>query len=143
MGCCSACPVLVNKRLHLVERISSFCRSDHRTRPSSNPLCLCRSDKLVRFPLNNPVFTIQQTPQRTPQQHNASHPQGDHNAKEMSLGPSEELRFYGNLLKNNLFGKKYDLYSIPGPPGYCLAGGSCDNTCMHKSPNCGSRQHLT
>lgn len=32
-------------------------------------------------------------------------------------------RFYGNLLKNNLFGRKYDLYKIPGPPGYYLAGG--------------------
>jgi len=41
---------------------------------------------------------------------------------QMSLGPSEELRFYGNLLKNNLFGKKWDLYKIPGPPGYYLAG---------------------
>lgn len=40
----------------------------------------------------------------------------------MSLGPSEELRFYGNLLKNNLFGAKYDLHKIPGPPSYWLAG---------------------
>ncbi len=40
----------------------------------------------------------------------------------MSLGPSEELRFYGNLLMNNLWGRKYDLYKIPGPPGYYLAG---------------------
>jgi hypothetical protein len=41
----------------------------------------------------------------------------------MSLGASEELRFYINLLKNNLFGPKYDLYKIPGPTGYRLAGG--------------------
>jgi hypothetical protein len=40
----------------------------------------------------------------------------------MSLGPSEELRFYGNLIKNNMFGHKFDLYKIPGPPGYYLAG---------------------
>jgi hypothetical protein len=40
----------------------------------------------------------------------------------MSLGASEEVRFYGNLIKNNLFGSKYDLYKIPGPPGYWLAG---------------------
>lgn len=45
-----------------------------------------------------------------------------HTAAAMSLGPSEELRFYGNLLKNNLFGAKYDLRKIPGPPGYWLAG---------------------
>lgn len=40
----------------------------------------------------------------------------------MSLGASEEVRFYLNLLRNNLFGPKYDLYKIPGPPGYRLAG---------------------
>ena len=42
----------------------------------------------------------------------------------MSLGASEELRFYGNLIKNNLCGRKLDLYKIPGPPGYYLAGGA-------------------
>lgn len=41
---------------------------------------------------------------------------------QMSLGPSEEVRFYLNLLRNNLFGPKYDLYKIPGPPGYRFAG---------------------
>jgi hypothetical protein len=35
---------------------------------------------------------------------------------------SEELRFYANLFYNNLFGPKYDLYKIPGPPGYWLWG---------------------
>jgi hypothetical protein len=40
----------------------------------------------------------------------------------MSLGTSEELRFYTNLLKNNLFGPKYDLHKIPGPKGYTLLG---------------------
>eukprot|EP00877_Chromochloris_zofingiensis_P012409 jgi/Chrzof1/7421/Cz02g23030.t1 len=40
----------------------------------------------------------------------------------MSLGTSEEVRFYLNLLKNTLWGPKYDLYKIPGPPGYRMAG---------------------
>jgi hypothetical protein len=40
----------------------------------------------------------------------------------MSLGASEELRFYSNMLKNNLLGPKYDLYKIPGPKGYTLLG---------------------
>ena len=40
----------------------------------------------------------------------------------MSSG-GEELRFYLNLLRNNLFGRKYDLYKVPGPPAYPLLGG--------------------
>jgi hypothetical protein len=55
----------------------------------------------------------------------------------MSLGASEEVRFYGNLIKNNLFGAKYDLHKIPGPPGYWLAG-ACICTEAHPHP---MRQH--
>eukprot|EP00878_Enallax_costatus_P000623 GHUV01000725.1.p1 GENE.GHUV01000725.1~~GHUV01000725.1.p1 ORF type:complete len:552 (+),score=175.13 GHUV01000725.1:213-1868(+) len=40
----------------------------------------------------------------------------------MSIGSSEEIRFYINLAKNNWFGQKYDLNKVPGPPGYRIAG---------------------
>lgn len=40
----------------------------------------------------------------------------------MSIGSSEEVRFYINLVKNNWFGQKYDLNKVPGPPGYRIAG---------------------
>lgn len=57
----------------------------------------------------------------------------------MSLGASEEVRFYVNLLRNNLFGTKYDLYKIPGPPGYRALGerarqgerAQCMHACAH------------
>ena len=34
----------------------------------------------------------------------------------------EDVRYYGHLLYNNLFAPKFDLYKIPGPPGYWLWG---------------------
>lgn len=39
-----------------------------------------------------------------------------------SQGYSDGLRFYVNLLRNNVFGSSYDLYKIPGPPAYMFAG---------------------
>lgn len=40
----------------------------------------------------------------------------------MAITPSDEARLYGNLIYNNLFAPRYDLYKIPGPPGYWLWG---------------------
>jgi hypothetical protein len=41
----------------------------------------------------------------------------------MAVSARDELKLYGNLVYNALFGPKYDLYKIPGPPGYWLWGG--------------------
>ena len=40
----------------------------------------------------------------------------------MTVTATEELRLYSSLLYNYLFGPKYDLYKVPGPPGYWLWG---------------------
>ena len=40
----------------------------------------------------------------------------------MSVGSSDEVGFYVNLIRNNWLGPKYDLMKIPGPPGYWFVG---------------------
>lgn len=40
----------------------------------------------------------------------------------MSISVRDELAIYGRLAYNLLLGPKYDLYKIPGPPGYWLWG---------------------
>ena len=42
----------------------------------------------------------------------------------MTEARGEERAFYWRLLKQTLFGAKYDLYKIPSPPGHWLWGHS-------------------
>lgn len=40
----------------------------------------------------------------------------------MSISGRDELRLYARLAYNALLVPKYDLYKVPGPPGYWLWG---------------------
>jgi len=53
----------------------------------------------------------------------------------MAVSASEELKLYGNLLYNALFSPKFDMYKIPGPPGYWLWGASSRIGCCAASAN--------